>query len=192
MKFLRPGASAPGMTLTETIVALVALSAIVGLAAVSILAPTSAAENRQAQAMLDGAVSAQQIVYRSLGAYTSSAEALAPHFPEMKVTGPNHTPSGPTEVSIFVRRGDDTPTDWTDDVVGMAAFTRSGTCFLVRLDPAGTDRGITYGRNDSPSPGECTGTFAVNLPAPSLEGDRIGSSWERAVDAKSVEEGESA
>lgn len=176
----RKACHSSGFTLTEVMVGLLIMVVLMAIALPALLSPTNAAADLEAKTNLDAVVSAQRILYRDGGGYSHSDYRLRDHAPDIHFTAGQNTPSdgtlSPAEVSVYIQPGVPAP----DAVAGMAALSRSGVCWLVRLQPTGAARGATYAFNRNPRLGECNGANAVALDA-ALPGDDTGRSWDSPV-----------
>lgn len=161
-----PSRRVEGFSLTEVMVSLLILVVLMAIALPAMIGPTDTAADLEAKTALDMAVSAQRIIYRDGGGYTQLATRLRDHAPDIKfITGSAlrqdwEDEEGPAvRVSVSVDRDDDVPV--ADKAVGMATLSRSGVCWMVRMQPTGAERGTTYAFLRRPRDSECNGATAL-------------------------------
>lgn len=160
-------------SMIEVAVVVAIVSILMAIAIPLLSGPSDSGSNRTAQAAIMLAYESQRIAYKSSGGYTSSAYVLEEHAPEVTFNGPSTPSTSPMTVSVAVQTG----VDDQDAMVGMAALSNSGVCWMLLAVPHGDTRGTAYARDESPGATGCTGLAALSITQPTLSG--AGESWQR-------------
>lgn len=166
-----------GFTLIELAVVVAIIAVLLALAQFSLRRPLNSAADRVSRATVEQIVSAEASLYAELDSYIATPSSLVAAAPEVTVIGGYTAPTASYEASVAMSgvEGD------RDAAVGVAALSESGTCWMVKLVPTGSAKGIAYGKDTSVGPGDCTGNAALTLTDPDV-GTTLGNDWAHAED----------
>lgn len=147
--------SARGMTLLETIVAIVILGVLSTLAVVTFGGVGDKTRDEKAKQVAEGAVAAELSYEQTRGSFTVDPFDLADSQSDTTYLPGTSASDGPTKVSIAVGNVG------TESVVGVAVLSESGRCFTLRS--ANRESSLQDGHGEfDPVPGQpCTGSQAI-------------------------------
>lgn len=141
-----PGCSLPprrddGFTLVEVLVVVLIIAVLLGIAVVTFLGASHAAQNRAAQSTGRQALGTAKALFGAAEDYTAATvSALEGAEPELDFVMGTESSDGPDLVSV------DAP---DEDTFIIAVYSRTGTCFFLRDEAVPTGRGTTYAERSS-------------------------------------------
>lgn len=149
------------MTLLETVVVMLLITILSGLAVVSLKNAIGGVKDKDAQRTLRAVVDVEVAHERTRGAFTADPAELKALEGSYTYTANGTLPATTGTVSVMVGTDTFTRPDGTSEtveVVGVATLSSSGNCFTMSSAPFESTRPDTFGR---PAPGQCTGAQAL-------------------------------
>lgn len=139
-----------GFTLVETLVVVLIIAILLGMAMVTFLGLTHAAQDRAAQSLAREAVASAKAVFQADEDYTAAtASALGESEPGLRFVPSTGSSDGPNVASVHAPDG---------DIFIVAVYSQTGTCFFVRDEAVPTGRGTTYAERSSDG-SDCAAAF---------------------------------
>lgn len=137
----RDGAGGDGFTLVETLVVVLIMAVLLGIAVVTFLGASHAAQDRAAQSLARDALGTAKTLFQAGEDYSAATvTALRDAEPNLRFVAGTASSSGPDVASV------DAP---DEDTFIAAVYSETGTRFFIRDEATPTGRGTTYAERSS-------------------------------------------